>query len=114
MQRRAPAPSPLLSLPRGFFNQPRERRASNAPPPAVEEVPSWLFAGGDITEDQAAHIAAAIDGALSPRSFSAQMTVSVSATPPRRRLAYGRLCLASAKALAKPAILATCPNWVMP
>jgi hypothetical protein len=59
---RARVPSPLSSLPRGFFREPRA--GSSAPPLPVEEVPAWLFACGDITEAQAAHIAAAINGAL--------------------------------------------------
>ena len=62
-QPRAPAPSPLSTLPLGFFREPRG--GSSAPPPAMEEVPAWLFVCGDITEDQAAHIAAAIDGVCS-------------------------------------------------
>ncbi len=60
--RRRRAPTPLSSLPRGFFREARERRASNAPS-SIEEVPAWLFACGDITEDEVAVIAATIDGA---------------------------------------------------
>ncbi len=61
--RRPRAPTPLSSLPRGFFREPRERRASNAPS-SIEEVPAWLFACGDITEAEVAVIAATIDGEL--------------------------------------------------
>ena len=67
--RRPQAPTPLSSLPLGFFREPRERRASNGPP-SIEEVPAWLFACGDITEAEVAVIAATIDGALMARLSS--------------------------------------------
>ena len=66
---RARVPSPLSSLPRGFFREPRAG-SSAPPPPPVDEVPAWLFACGDITEAQAARIAAAINGALGHRAVT--------------------------------------------